>query len=79
MTAPKDSPVNRCVQSEEEILFGREKSKKATKKRMAKEAAFYDEEVAVKAAECMPERFRGACSGDYEVCMWKSEGDCKIS
>lgn len=73
--APKDSPVNRCVQSEEEILFGREKSRKATKKRMAKEAAFYDEDVAVKAAECMPERFRAraveimklACGNQREI------------
>lgn len=58
VTAPKDSPVNRCVQSEEEILKGREKSKKATEKRMAKEAAFYDETLGEKVAACMPEQFR---------------------
>ena len=42
---------------------------------MAKEAAFYDEEVAVKTAECMPERFRAraveimkfACGNQREI------------
>ena len=58
VTAPKDSPVNRCVQSEEEILLGREKSRKATERRMAKEEAFYDKEMGEKAAGCMPEQFR---------------------
>ena len=89
VTAPKDSPVNRCVQSEEEILLGREKSKKATEKRMAKEAAFYDEALGAKAAGCMPEPFREraveimklACGNQSEIARFLEndmEAACKM-
>mgnify|MGYP000264311127 CR=1 FL=1 len=74
VTAPKDSPVNRCVQSEEEICL-EEKKQKSDRKMHGKGSGFYDEEVAIKAAECMPERFRAraveimklACGNQREI------------
>ena len=40
VTAPKDSPVNRCVQSEEEILFGKRKKQKSDQKTHGKGSGF---------------------------------------
>lgn len=59
--APKDSPINRCVQSHEEIELGRQKTDAAANKRLAKVAAFYNEEVAEKAIEGFSEEDKVRC------------------
>lgn len=59
--APKDSPINRVVQSQEELELGRQKTDTATSKRLAKVAAFYDEEIAQKAIEGYTEEEKVRC------------------
>ena len=58
LTAPKDSPVNRCVQSEEEIQRGRKRLKESAEARRKKEQNFFDEKLAQRAVQRMPEEFR---------------------
>lgn len=73
--APKDSPINRCVQSHEEIELGRKKTDAAAAKRLAKVAAFYNEEVAEKAIEGYTEEekarlreiMKQACGNQKEI------------
>lgn len=59
--APKDSPLNRCVQSEEEIEIGRRKLQQAVAMRLRKEADFYDENLAETALQTVPTEFRERC------------------
>lgn len=58
LLAPKDSPVNRCQQSEEEIQRGRRKFKEATRLRKEKEKNFFDLLMAEKALQSVPEEAR---------------------
>lgn len=51
LLAPKDSPVNRCLQSEEEIQRGRTKFKEATRLRKVKEEKFFDPLMAERAVQ----------------------------
>lgn len=56
--APKDSPINRCVQTKEEIDLGRKKLAEAIGKRQEKENGFYDTGLAEKATEWCSESER---------------------
>ena len=59
--APKDSPLNRCVQSEEEIELGRKKLQEAVALRLKKEENFYDERLAKAALQTIPSEFHERC------------------
>lgn len=58
LLAPKDSPVNRCLQSEEEIQRGRTKFKEATRLRKVKEEKFFDSLMAERAVQRLEEETR---------------------
>lgn len=58
LTAPKDSPVNRCVQSEKEIQKGRKRLKESAEIRRKKEQNFFNEELAQSVVQKIPEEFR---------------------
>lgn len=58
LLAPKDSPVNRCLQSEEEIQRGRTKFKEATRLRKVKEEKFFDPLMAERAVQRLAEETR---------------------
>ncbi|MCI5509405.1 MAG: hypothetical protein MR436_02960 [Eubacterium sp.] len=59
--APKDAPINRCVQSEEEIQLGREKFAAVTAQRLEKEKNFFDEKLAEQAVEGLTDSDRERC------------------
>lgn len=58
LLAPKDSPVNPCRQSEEEIQRGRTKFKEATRLRKVKEEKFFDSLMAERAVQRLAEETR---------------------
>lgn len=58
LLSPKDSPVNRCWQSEEEIQRGRTKFKEATRLRKVKEEKFFDPLMAERAVQRLAEETR---------------------
>ena len=59
--APKDAPINRCVQTEEEIALGRKKLAAVTSQRLEKENRFYDPQLAEKVTEAFSDKDRERC------------------
>lgn len=59
--APKDAPINRCAQTEEEIARGRKKLAAVTLQRQEKENGFYDPELAESVTEAFSEKDRERC------------------